>query len=248
MPTESSPEQPAPADVDLYYASAVEHAAKLQIPGNSTWAYLWTPREISKTETTVYLLTSNMLTPNEAVALYGVPFSELRPADGFAFKLLGELVVDVSPECWLVKAPPTHGGANAYLCIRPWYVEVPIRLPGPTIPNSQPDAVAVRQRWPDGQIHDRVIYVPGHPRPSGQLIDRALAVLDMRVRTGRPPDESEAVRLEYLAAAKKIIGRGDNLTRDALAHETALTPEWTYERMKKHHVSIRDLKRALRES
>lgn len=250
MPTDPSREQPSPADLDPYYRNAAVTAARLGMPPGTLWASVWTPTEVRKSDrgVEVYLLLATMLEPDAAVSMH-VPYAELRTAEGFALKMLGAVTSDPSPTSWIITAPPMSPAAGSFLAIEPWLLEVPIRGPGPTVPNSQPDAVAVRQRGSDGQIvGEGVHYVPGHPRPSGKLIDRAMAVLDIRVWTGRPADDSEAVRLEYLAAAREIVALGDPLTRDALAERTGLTHEWTYKRMRKHGVSIAGLKRALRES
>ena len=105
--------------------------------------------------------------------------------------------------------------------------------------------------WTPGDGGEDRIVNPTLARPGNGPAEREAAMRGLElvlgiVRRGRPGEETPAVRAEYLEAARRIVARGDVLSRDALADETFRTPDRTYKRMKKHGVTIASLKRALR--
>jgi hypothetical protein len=220
----------ADAGPDPEYVNAAMTAARLGMPAGTLWAAVVTVTEIRKTADHVPVRVKLATLPETGLFLpLLVPYSALRWAEGFAIKLFGACVQAETPTTWALGLPAELQGRKlgGHIVIEPWLTEIPIRVPeppgaGPAAPGDPLVAVALRQRWPDRQVKKWVHYLDDISRLDDALKNRALAALDLRVRTGRPSGsgkyrsapELRAV-IDPLVRALRASGRHPSVDRVA---------------------------------
>lgn len=177
--------------IDPFYWDAEVQARDLGMPASSVWAYVWTPEEVVASRGGVgkLLLKLRNLTIPEAIEL-SFRNSELRVFAGHTVKMLGQCIAEDSSTAWAIKVPFNSDG---YILIEPWLTVVPIG-PGPR-------AVALRRRLPDGQVVKWHQVLDNTWEPDGVLIENAMRVLDMQVRSIGRPKVGKDDRLDRLARA-----------------------------------------------